>query len=105
MQRECAIGGGMSGDIGEMDWEAFAAHLRANGEEAALDHYPEYWEWLKKHRPDQEQADAPRGKVVREYDRDGVHVIEREVVVVRCRECKALTPEGAEKCSGCGADL
>jgi len=92
--------------VGEMDWEAFAAHLRANGEEAALDHYPEYWEWLKEHHPEQSrEEEAPRGRIVREYEKDGVRVIEREVVMVRCRECKALTPEGEEKCSGCGAEL
>ncbi len=99
----------MAGDIGEMDWEAFAAHLRANGEEAALEHYPEYWEWLKKNKPEGHGASAaigePRGRIVREYERDGVRVIEREVVVVRCGQCRALTPEGETECGACGAEI
>jgi len=98
--------------IGDIDWEAFAAHLRAEGEEHILEQYPEYAEYLKRKNTEERKVErrldakdnassdpAPlRERIVEK-------VIERQVIVMRCAYCKALTPVDLRECQFCGGPL
>ena len=82
--------------VGEVDWEVFAAHLRAEGQEHVLDEYPEYTEYLRsKATPEQAAAEAPPGVIER--------IVERQVIVIRCKFCQELSPVDLESCKSCGA--
>lgn len=88
---------------GEVDWEVFAAHLRAQGEEHLLDEYPEYAEYLRSKKADAEPprelpAEASEGPV-----RIVERIVERQVLVIRCKFCGELSPVDLDACKSCGA--
>ena len=87
---------------GEVDWEVFAAHLREQGEEHLLDQYPEYAEYLRSKKAGGE----PPPEVPSTVDEGPVRVIERiverQVLVIRCKFCRELSPVELEKCKSCG---
>lgn len=93
---------------GEVDWEVFAEHLRAQGEEHVLDEYPEYAEYLRGKAPKAGDATAgvgdPAVQVPDPAAGASVQVIERivEVLVIRCKFCQELSPVELEKCRSCG---
>jgi hypothetical protein len=93
--------------VGEIDWEVFAAHLRAEGQEHVLDEYPEYAEYLRSKAGPEEPAPAPAPAEapapeapVQVIER----IVERQVLVIRCKFCQGLSPVELEKCKSCGAE-
>jgi hypothetical protein len=89
--------------VGEVDWEVFAAHLRAEGEEHLLDQYPEYAAYLKRKNATGAETDKPpeESAGVRIVER----IVERQVLVIRCTKCRALVPAELPECRACGAPL
>lgn len=92
--------------VGEVDWEVFAAHLRAQGEEHLLDEYPEYAEWLRSKgasaAPARDEAAAPEAAAEGERVRVVERIVEREVLVIRCKLCQQITPVEQDTCKHCG---
>ena len=93
---------------GEVDWEVFAEHLRAQGEEHVLEEYPEYAEYLRGKAPkageaSSAQANDPGVQTPDPAAPAPVQVIERivEVLVIRCKFCQQLSPVELEKCRHC----
>ncbi len=87
--------------MGEVDWEVFAAHLRAQGEEHLLDEYPEYAEYLRSKAKNEGPADAAPAS---DEKQESVRVVERIVEVIRCKFCQELSPVELPTCRGCGAE-
>jgi hypothetical protein len=87
--------------MGEVDWEVFAAHLRAQGEEHLLDEYPEYAEYLRSKGESREPAAS---EPAAETKPESVRVVERIVEVIRCKFCQELSPVELPKCRSCGQE-
>lgn len=89
----------------------FAAHLRDQGEEHLLDGYPEYAEYLRSKTSGGElqaealaeaPAEAERGPVPVD-ERIVERIVERQVVVIRCKFCQDLSSVDLERRKSCGA--